>query len=672
MAFDGSAFQDELGSSLGVKTPAAVSTPSASFDSAGFQGALAGSLGLKETPDYGAIAAPAPAAPSFNISGSTPSFEAPNTIDSPLQLFNPLIPSAPVRQPLALPEAGNEQTFPSPALGIGINAVTRTLEAIPAIALTTIANFKNIDSTIGGLISASGTPGPAATIKTPFDISRIGLSDTEGSSQVQDTGTRLLDAYSALDAKNPGQDGLNIAKAVIQVPIGDALNALATGGLAEDTANAALKATAYDPEVSKALQQLGLSPTNVSIDTLKATFVEKAQRLAENEDYTGLDNLGAAANTVVHALNGEGVPQLSSLGRIIQTAARAATAPVDFSKGFPSIDLSNPIEPEIAPRPGETPALPGTVVEPGQAYPIGLSTQRVSRVGGSQEGQPEEPSGDTLPAGAEADWEENYAQEHLDIGNQISDLQRQAKAGSAAFARSLEPQIAALTAQQGAIEEHFTSKYGVPAPTDLSPSSPQGRTTNLVRPSAASTPASPEAAAQTYHDEVLAPAAAEGKATVISGDDMKTYFGNDFTHDDLYSKAAFQTYQKALTENPNSVVRLTAGGPGSGKTEYLLPKLTENFDGIVYESTGGSYEGLVNQINAAREADKSVEIYGLVSDLGRARVHTITREQQTGRPVTDEAFARLHAGFPAALVKLVEKGIINPEDIHLVDLRKKG
>lgn len=640
MAFNPTTFQNDLATSLKVAPPTAPT-----FD---LNKSLSGNL---------------PITPDTTTSVTTPKVAQPGDTGI-LGLINPLKPTAPIRPAFNL--AGTERSLPfgGPVLGFAVDAASRTLEAIPSIALTTLANYRTI---LGG--------GAPKTVQTPFDISRIGLSQTPGSTTVQDTGTRLFKTFSDLQDANPHETGMNIAKAVLAVPVQDALNAFVAGGLTEDAAHAVLRATAYDPEVSTALQQLGIAPKDVSPSAIKTAFVSKANRLFAEGNFAELDNLGRATNTVVHALHGGEIPALNRFGQMLQDTARLGLQ--DASKGF---KLERPIASEISP---EKPVigLPGTRPVPGTepAFNFGLSIQKTERVGGEFQPRPDgEPNPDALPPAAAKDWEDNFQEKHAELGRNISYLEAQGRDAGAAGKRLIAKQIEPLVGQQAKLENDFIAKWG-PKDSQDTTSLPTQPALNLQQPAAVSTqqesnqlPSTPEEAAKTYYDSVLAPAAAKGEATIISGDKIKEYYGGDYSNDTLYSKAAFQNYERALTENPNPVVRLMGGGPGIGKTEYLMPQLTDNFNGIVYESTLGRYDGAVNAIKAAQAAGKKVEIYGVVGDLGRARVNTITREQRTGRPVTDEAFASLHAGFPKAVAKLVQQGLVNIEDVHLVDLRNKN
>lgn len=179
-------------------------------------------------------------------------------------------------------------------------------------------------------------------------------------------------------------------------------------------------------------------------------------------------------------------------------------------------------------------------------------------------------------------------------------------------------------------------------------------------------------AASTYWDNKIQPSIDAGKAIVIGGDDLKEYFGHDYNDNNhpVYSQAANQLFTRALTESKDSQVAFTAGGPGSGKTEILVNHLkAQGFQGIIYDSNFSNEEGAARQILEARNAGKTIDVYGVTPDLQDARGFTIKRENQTGRGITDNTFAHGHTAFPAAVANLLEDGRLKPDEVHIVDTR---
>lgn len=174
-------------------------------------------------------------------------------------------------------------------------------------------------------------------------------------------------------------------------------------------------------------------------------------------------------------------------------------------------------------------------------------------------------------------------------------------------------------------------------------------------------------AAETYFKEVLAPAQEKGQAQIIGSDDIKDYFGKDYNVNNhpVYSEAAQQLYNKAVETSPSETVKLTVGGTGSGKSDFLVPNLARDYNGVVYDSTGFNYEGIKKQIDYAISKGKTPEIYAIVPDLARSRAYTFLRGAGGEHPVTEAAFVRTHSQAIETLKKLIEDGI----DVNVLDTR---
>lgn len=184
-------------------------------------------------------------------------------------------------------------------------------------------------------------------------------------------------------------------------------------------------------------------------------------------------------------------------------------------------------------------------------------------------------------------------------------------------------------------------------------------------------PKSAEVAAGRYWDEVIAPKIQKDEPLVLAGDDMKEHFGGDYAPEksDMYAKANYQNVERAIKEHPGDFTML-GGGPGSGKTELLTKNiLGKGYKGILYDTTLSNYEGSKKLIEAARAQGKNIHIFGNIPDLQKARDFTFARETETGRPVSDDAFARGHAGFIDTAKKLLQNGVIKPNEIDLYDMR---
>lgn len=173
-------------------------------------------------------------------------------------------------------------------------------------------------------------------------------------------------------------------------------------------------------------------------------------------------------------------------------------------------------------------------------------------------------------------------------------------------------------------------------------------------------PSTPQEAADAYWKAKIAPAIKAGKAVVIGADDLKDYFNNDYelTRHPIYSGAANQIFERAVQEVENPLVKFTIGGTGSGKSDFVVAHQAEDFDGIIYDSTGYKYEGgLKNQIEFAENHGKDVKLYGIIPDITRARAYTFDRELRGEHPVTETAFIRTHSGAIDTMKKAIADGI---------------
>lgn len=180
-------------------------------------------------------------------------------------------------------------------------------------------------------------------------------------------------------------------------------------------------------------------------------------------------------------------------------------------------------------------------------------------------------------------------------------------------------------------------------------------------------------AADTHWREVQEHAIEDGKPLIVGGDNLKDFFGKDYNDNNhpVYSQAAFLQYEHALKTSPVKEVVFTGGGPASGKTELITKDLTNRgFKGVIYDSNLSNLAGIIKQIEMARAAGFKVVIKGVLPHLDSARTFSILRGNEIGRHISDNTFARGHAGFPNVARELLEKGIISEEDMHILDMRE--
>lgn len=181
-------------------------------------------------------------------------------------------------------------------------------------------------------------------------------------------------------------------------------------------------------------------------------------------------------------------------------------------------------------------------------------------------------------------------------------------------------------------------------------------------------PETKEEAADRYSRDVLSKSAAQGKATVIGADNLKDHFGKDYDikNHPIYSGAANELLNRALKENKDPTVKFTVGGPGAGKSDFIVGNEAHGFKGTIYDSTGWKYEGgLKDQIARAEAAGKKVELYGIIPNIERSKAYTHIREMNGEHPVTDTAFARGHSGAIDTMIKAIEDG----HTVYVLDTR---
>lgn len=172
-------------------------------------------------------------------------------------------------------------------------------------------------------------------------------------------------------------------------------------------------------------------------------------------------------------------------------------------------------------------------------------------------------------------------------------------------------------------------------------------------------PTTMEEAADRYKRDVLDVSSKKGEATIIGADNLKDHFGNDYDikNHPIYSSAANELFNRALKENKDPTVKFTVGGPGAGKSDFVVNHIKKDFKGTIYDSTGWKYEGgMKDQIARAEAAGKKVELYGVIPNIERAKAYTYKREANGEHPVTDTAFNRGHSGAIETMIKAIEDG----------------
>lgn len=177
------------------------------------------------------------------------------------------------------------------------------------------------------------------------------------------------------------------------------------------------------------------------------------------------------------------------------------------------------------------------------------------------------------------------------------------------------------------------------------------------------TPANVEKAARKMTND----AQAAGKPVIIDPDALKKVF-NDFDpkNHEKYSTAAKAEFATALKKNKNPEVVFTAGGSGSGKSEFILKRIEqEGHTGIVYDGTMADYSSSIAKIRQAAAAGKTIRIDAILPRIESAWKFVQKRALKTGRGVPLEEFVKKHVGFIKTLEQLVKDGY----DVRLLDTR---
>lgn len=146
------------------------------------------------------------------------------------------------------------------------------------------------------------------------------------------------------------------------------------------------------------------------------------------------------------------------------------------------------------------------------------------------------------------------------------------------------------------------------------------------------------------------------KPTIIDPDLLKKQ-ANDYNpaNHEFYSKMAKEQYARELKTNPNPVVKFTAGGSGSGKSELVIKRIGKDFGGIIMDKTLSDVNKASADIDLALKAGKKVEIHGILPRIESAWRFIQKREARTGRGVPLKDFIDKHIGFVDTLKQLIKK-----------------
>jgi len=146
------------------------------------------------------------------------------------------------------------------------------------------------------------------------------------------------------------------------------------------------------------------------------------------------------------------------------------------------------------------------------------------------------------------------------------------------------------------------------------------------------------------------------EAVIIDPDILKKKYSdfNPLNHE-KYSKLAKEQYTSELKNNPNPVVKITAGGSGSGKSELVIKNIGRDFNGIIYDGTFSNFKSASSKIDEAIRAGKKVEVHGILPRIESAWKFVQKRKIKTGRGVPLKTFIDKHTGFVDTFKKVIKE-----------------
>jgi len=157
----------------------------------------------------------------------------------------------------------------------------------------------------------------------------------------------------------------------------------------------------------------------------------------------------------------------------------------------------------------------------------------------------------------------------------------------------------------------------------------------------------------------------EGKEAIIVDPDLlkeAAYESGDKTaydpkNHEKFSKEAKERLSKLLKTVKNKIVKMTAGGSGSGKSELVISRIQDDFDGIIVDGTLSDYESVKKKIKQIEDAGKEVRIYAVLPRIESAWKFVQKRKLKSGRGVPLDVFIDKHTGFIDTLDKLIRDGV---------------
>lgn len=449
--------------------------------------------------------------------------------------------------------------------------------------------------------------GGQGQVTTPFHIDASRLGLPVGD-QVVDSGTRMINDFNDRMNKNPDHPVENGLMSIVSGPIQDAFDAEIGGGQIDSAAEAVLDRTGYSRGGLDAMQRLGINPNE-----LKAQNGPTALKLVTNQ-------------------------AKSEVQKIVQEAA----ATPDWNGKFSNDQI----------------ARLNAIVQ--DVKTVGAEYGAKSTAIPTKLGQGLRDVADTLskPFGA------------ADAPYRLPpDFSKEALPGY----RSRPGQAPAFGLSTEEVEPvGFGDKGGekpVPSPTD---STIQNGPTKAAEGGRGVVPKTSEEAADTYYNDAIKPQIGTSKTIEVAGDNIKAHFGNDYdsARSDLYAKASYNIVQRLIKDPAIKNITFLAGGPGSGKSEFIGKNLkAANSTDVVYDNSLSNEAGTRHLLDLAEEYGKQVHVSGIIANRSAARDFTIHRAGVTGRAVPDSVFDSGHDNYIKTAHNLLEDGTLNSKNSDFYDLR---
>lgn len=165
----------------------------------------------------------------------------------------------------------------------------------------------------------------------------------------------------------------------------------------------------------------------------------------------------------------------------------------------------------------------------------------------------------------------------------------------------------------------------------------------------------------------------EGNTTILDADRFKGFYRDfDPANHKTYSGIVNDLFdQKMVDPNVDTVV-FTAGGSGSGKSEFITKELVSNkYDGVIFDGTFKDTNKSMSKISQALDAGKEVEVHVALADPERAWGFVKQRAAETGRDVPTDIFIDSHIGVRNTVKALLRTMGQEPNlKVKVLDLRK--